>query len=208
MLKPLPRWADYIAFAEDTPNNEGPRAYTTGVVVHSTRGGQPYGQEWQATVNWFLNPASGASANLLIGRDGRVAQFGPLDWVTWHAREYNYRWLGVELEQPHASDPFTDIQYLLLASFIREQAARYGFAISRDTVVGHDEIPPGIRDGKSDPGYQFAWAKLMALLTEEEPPIKLPLDTTCVVAALVGLLLVAGAAAVYYWQPTERGRYG
>ena len=50
---PAPRviWSDV-----PTNNHGGKRMLTSGIVIHSTRGGAARGTEYQATLNWFQNP--------------------------------------------------------------------------------------------------------------------------------------------------------
>jgi len=63
----------------DTPNKSGeitPKYlvfhYTAGRSVHSS-------------VNWMINPASKASAHIVLGRDGSITQLAPFNVKTWHA---------------------------------------------------------------------------------------------------------------------------
>ncbi len=166
----LPNWRDYIIDQVISPNHYGPMTAHDGVVVHATRGGQMYGVEYQATINWFMLPTSQASAHLCIGIDGRIATFMPLtelDRQMWHASQYNCCWFGVELEGPYYESIFTDIQYRLLASYILEMHNLYGFNLDRGAIIGHDEVPGS---GKTDPGPGFEWDRLMALF-QPEPPV-------------------------------------
>ncbi len=50
------------------------------VVIHYTAGPNA-----NHAVNWLTNPASGASAHLVIGRDGAIAQLVRFDTIAWHA---------------------------------------------------------------------------------------------------------------------------
>lgn len=146
-----------------SPNYGGDRARTLGVVVHSTRGGQPTGVEELATCQWFLQPRSQTSAHGLVGRSGHWWQFVPSPWIAWHARELNETHLGLEFEQGTESDTYTDAQYVIGAYIVREWAERYQFPIDRATIVGHDGTEPGRRDGKTDPGPRFDWGRFIGL---------------------------------------------
>ena len=52
------------------------------------------GTNMQGVVNYFKNPASGVSAHLVIGRDGRIVQFLPFDSIAFHCG-FSY-WEGDE----------------------------------------------------------------------------------------------------------------
>ena len=56
------------------------------VVIHYTAGGA-----LEATIAWFQNPDSSASAHYVIGRDGRVVQMVPLEDRAWHAGVSRWR---------------------------------------------------------------------------------------------------------------------
>jgi len=150
----------------DAGKSDGPRPATWGVIVHATRGSRPIGDEYQATINWFMNPA-GPCAHIVIAADGRVTQFEPFDVRTWHALDpANIYYLGVELEGPSLDYVYTDAQYHVLASWIRDMAATFGFPIDRAHIIGHSEEANGIRQGKTDPGPTFDWDYLMACILD------------------------------------------
>lgn len=50
------------------------------IIIHYTAG-----TSFDGAVEWLCNPAAKASAHLVIGRDGKVAQLASFDQVTWHA---------------------------------------------------------------------------------------------------------------------------
>jgi N-acetyl-anhydromuramyl-L-alanine amidase AmpD len=50
------------------------------VIIHFTTG-----TNMMQTIHTFLNPESGVSSHLLVGREGRVVQFVPFDKVAFHA---------------------------------------------------------------------------------------------------------------------------
>jgi hypothetical protein len=111
--------------------------------------------EFNATVAWFNkadNP-NPVSAHAVVGPGGRVAR--PVDptLIAWHAREYNRHHLGIELTQPHQGDPIPSDVLDAAAKVIAEWHQQFGFPLQFDQINGlaeHFEIPPGIRDGKSD----------------------------------------------------------
>ncbi len=150
-----------------SPNHGPRRSVTKGVVVHSTRSGRlSQEEEYEITVEWFLNPSAQVSAHRVIGYyEGQHAQLVDDDLEAWAARDHNTTHLQVELCQPLPSSPFSDYQYKTLAALCAHWARKYGFPLDRDHIRGHDEIPPGIREGKSDPGSLFDWDKLLALVS-------------------------------------------
>lgn len=168
-----------------SPNHGGTRPLTLGVIIHSTRGGQAYGTEYQATLNWFANPASGVSAHAVIGRDGQIDFPVASDLEAWHAREYNRTWLGVEFEQPTITDSYTEAQYATGGGLLAAWAAEYGFPVDRLRVLGHSEISPGIADGKSDPGPTFDFDRLIAIGTGAEVPEGNPFQSASLSSLLV-----------------------
>lgn len=63
-----------------SPNHGGALANPRFLVVHYTAG-----VSLDSSTRWLCDPASGASAHLIIGRDGSVNQLVPFDHVAWHA---------------------------------------------------------------------------------------------------------------------------
>lgn len=152
-----------VATVYASPNHGPKRARTLGVVVHSTRGGLPYGQEYRAAIAWLCNPASGVSAHAVIGREqGQIMVLLDTALEAWHCRELNVTHIGYELEQPTADDDYTSWQYVTLARLVKRDSERYGFPLG--SVMGHDQTEPGKRDGKTDPGKMFSWNRFGGIL--------------------------------------------
>jgi hypothetical protein len=146
----------------DTPNTEGKRTRTVGVVVHATRGkGRDQQKEYEGALATFRDSGSKVSAHAVIGPDGTIAFLRDQDAVTWHAEEHNAEMLGVELAQSEREEPFTEEQYQTLGWYLRRMSERYGFKLDRTAIVGHQETTQGQRRGKSDPGKQFDWDKAL-----------------------------------------------
>lgn len=139
-----------------SPNHGGARQATHGIVIHSTRGGAPLGNEYNATLGWFASHESQVSAHVVIGFDGRRNKCVDHSLTAWHAKAYNATHLGVELEQPHKGDPISDLQYLALAEWIREMNMYYPAL----ELVEHKDIDPQ----KSDIGAPFDMDRLKAML--------------------------------------------
>ncbi|MDT7041347.1 N-acetylmuramoyl-L-alanine amidase [Candidatus Nitronereus thalassa] len=73
---------------KETPNKSG-EITPKYLVFHYTAG-----RSAQSSVNWLTNPASKASAHLVLGRDGSITQLAPFNVKTWHAGVSN--WDGVK----------------------------------------------------------------------------------------------------------------
>lgn len=101
----------------NTPNHSG--LFSAGMpdtlVIHYTAGAG-----YHSTAEWLCNQASGASAHLVIGRQGELAQLLPFNKMAWHAgtsawkgRTHMNRFsIGIELANAgiltrHASGYFT-----------------------------------------------------------------------------------------------------
>lgn len=74
-----------VAF-DDTPNKSRGEITPEYLVMHYTASGTLRG-----TVNWFNNPAADASAHLVIGHDGSIAQMGRFNQRLWHAGRSRFR---------------------------------------------------------------------------------------------------------------------
>lgn len=112
------------------------------------------------------------SAHALIRRDGELVQYVPFHRRAWHAGVSSYQGrsrcndfsIGIELEGTD-EQPYEALQYLRLAELVRALADAYP-RMSRDRVVGHCHIAPG---RKTDPGPEFDWPRLRALLADPPP---------------------------------------
>jgi N-acetyl-anhydromuramyl-L-alanine amidase AmpD len=72
--------------------------------------------------------------------------------------------LGLELVQPKPDDTFSIEQLEAAAQVVAGWCRRYNIPLVHDPtagLAGHDEIPPGIRDGKTDPGEMFPWGEFI-----------------------------------------------
>ncbi len=107
------------------------------------------------------------SAHLLINRRGEMVQFVPFHERAWHAGRSFWRGrsacndfaVGIELEG--ADDvPYTDAQYITLASVVRSLRAAYP-SLAHAPLVGHSDVAPG---RKTDPGPAFLWTRLAEAL--------------------------------------------
>ena len=104
------------------------------------------------------------SAHFVVRRDGELLQFVSCDRRAWHAGTSQWRGrpdcndfsIGVELEGLEGTS-FAPAQYLALGRLMQDIAEAHG-AVS---VAGHEHVAPG---RKHDPGSEFDWPLLIALL--------------------------------------------
>ena len=105
------------------------------------------------------------SAHFLVGRDGRVVQFVPVQLRAWHAGASCWRGrercndfsIGVELEGTDDS-AFEPVQYRRL----RELVCSLRAALPLQDIAAHSDVAPG---RKSDPGPRFDWPRLLTDLS-------------------------------------------
>ena len=155
------------------------------VVIHSTRStvaSKTDAQELQSTINWFMSVNSQASSHWVVSELERVRMVED-KYPAWHAVEHSWEAYGIEITQPTIDRPYKEGHYQNLVAVcvpyvqagipvIHLPILEYGD--SRRGFVGHDETQQGRRDGKSDPGPQFDWAKFIGMLTtttEVEMPL-------------------------------------
>jgi len=163
--------------------NFTPRSPTgKSVVIHSTRSGhRDNPDELQGTMQWFMKPDN-VSAHLIIGKDGTIVRMVNDNNQAWHARDWNSLSWGIELCQGVADEPFTDAQYASLRVAIRHYHDNFGVPIvhaTRDFIdgfIGHEEIPPGKRDGKTDPGPMFDWSRALDMDAAGEDNLSIQVD--------------------------------
>lgn len=74
-------------FQQDSPNRSG--VFTPDYLIfHFTAG-----RDFQSSVDYLCKPSAKASAHLVLGRNGRIAQLVPFDRVAWHAGRSH--WAGI-----------------------------------------------------------------------------------------------------------------
>jgi len=71
----------------DSPNHGSVLSQPSLLVMHFTAG-----RGFESSVSWLSDPAAKASAHLVIGRDGRIAQLVAFNAVAWHAGQSS--WMG------------------------------------------------------------------------------------------------------------------
>lgn len=147
----------------DSPNHEGPRAATVGVVLHATLGGSPTPQtEYDATVNWFRNPASQASAHAVVGPAGQVHRPVRTEEIAWHAKAANKDHLGIEMAKAHLGDPILpeilDSAARIVAGWCHDYEIPIAWSASHG-IEEHRNIPG---NNHSDVGGPFDRADFLA----------------------------------------------
>ena len=104
------------------------------------------------------------SAHFVVLRDGELLQFVSCDRRAWHAGASQWRGrpdcndfsIGIELEGLEGTS-FAPAQYLELGRLMQDIAEAHGAV----PVAGHEHVAPG---RKHDPGSEFDWPLLIALL--------------------------------------------
>jgi AmpD protein len=106
------------------------------------------------------------SAHFLVRRDGELVQFVPVLKRAWHAGASSWRGrtacndfsVGVELEGTD-DGLFEEAQYQALDALARHLRE----ALPLRDIAAHSDVAPG---RKTDPGAGFAWAQLLARLSQ------------------------------------------
>jgi len=71
---------DGSAYPYKSSPNRGGRLTHEHLVIHFTAG-----RSAESSINWLTNRAAGASAHLVVARDGSITQLVPFDRIAWHA---------------------------------------------------------------------------------------------------------------------------
>jgi N-acetyl-anhydromuramyl-L-alanine amidase AmpD len=113
------------------------------VVVHDTEGG------WDASVATLQNDP-GKSVHYIVDRDGKVGQFLHEDVTAYHAGNYYYNQHSVGIEHVgYATQTYPEAQYAASAKLVGYLIQKYGVAVDRAHVIGHDQVPNGGVVGES-----------------------------------------------------------
>ena len=171
-----PPQADLAAQTNYTQAKRPPRAIRF-IVIHVTEG------SYLGTVAWLRDPRAHASANFVVGRDGKVQELVPLHDIAWHAgnRAYNRRSVGIE-NVGVTDDPagFTLREYRASARIAAVIARRSLIPIDRRHIIGHyqvpdpnDPLPGGGIDNHTDPGKFWKWDLFIGLVRRFAYPERL-----------------------------------
>ncbi len=127
------------------------------VIIHTTQG------SYAGTISWFKNASSNVSAHYVIrSSDGQITQMVREKDVAYHVRSYNSSSVGIEHEG-FVDNPswYTDAMYRASAALTRNICQRYGLALTRTHVKGHNEMP---NNDHTDPGPNWNWTYYMQLV--------------------------------------------
>ena len=116
-------WFDCATRRAISNNVGGNLSSQRGLVLHHQAGnGSLY--------SFFNNPASKVSAHFWVSKSGLIEQYVDTAKVSWHGRDLNSNWVGVETEgcaaAPHA-EPMTDAMFNALVRLYREGNRRHGW---------------------------------------------------------------------------------
>jgi hypothetical protein len=123
------------------------------ILLHGTRGENPNRvQEFYGTCRWVANPNNGGLGWHVTVGDNVYAQHLPITAWGYHAREASRIYIGVEFVQPTAADDITEAQVATFGRWYHAvvRPAYPHLTAQRAALPAHSEVPPGIRDGKSD----------------------------------------------------------
>lgn len=157
----------------------------------------------KSSINWFVSPASQASSNYIVDKDGMVYEMVPIEYAAWangttsngDNRDYHKATNAIVKSRPHNANLYTvSIEHvnegggaltnaqleatIELHKYIRSEVQRiYNRTIPADRahIVGHFEITPITRP--DCPGKNFPWDKLMQGLTSTVPAVATPAIT-------------------------------
>jgi N-acetylmuramoyl-L-alanine amidase len=75
-----------------SPNTRGELIGPRAIVMHFTAG-----RSFEKSCDWLCNPQSKASAHVVIGREGEIAQLVPFDKRAWHAGDSKWTFDKVDV---------------------------------------------------------------------------------------------------------------
>ncbi len=118
------------------------------IIIHTTDGSAA------ATISWFQNPVSKASAHYMVARTGAVTQFVREGDVAYTAGNYSYNLasINIEIEQSGVETP-TSIQYSVAADLVKSIQQRFSVPTTFPTgimlaspasgsgIIGHNQVP-------------------------------------------------------------------
>jgi N-acetyl-anhydromuramyl-L-alanine amidase AmpD len=188
------------------PSHRSARAIRL-IVVHTIEG------TYSGAIAWFRNPRARASANFVVGRDGRITEMVAPWNVAWHAGNawVNAHSLGIEHEG-FAGIPwlYTDAEYRASARLVASLLRRSHLRADRSHVIGHAEVPDPYHRGQfggyshhTDPGRFWNWPRYMTYVRSyaagADPPA-LAFDVT-----VPAPTLMQRVADVVSWQAVPAG---
>jgi hypothetical protein len=134
--------ADYTS-----PNHEGPRLTTTGIVLHATFSGRhdiTLQQEYESTCNYFNDPAPGGDPSKAVSAHAvvHVDQIHyPVheDRIAWHCLTWNGKKLGLEIVRRFPGDPINLASEQTAAKQCAKWCIKYNILPVWSSVLGIEE---------------------------------------------------------------------
>ena len=159
------------------------RATVDTIIVHavsgpSCSGGQLKfsGAQGDAT-KWkrFFDIHPFLGIHYVVDREGHVLASTPEDRAANHALDNNATSIGIELvHEGDGREPFGEPQINALITLVKGIQQRHGIAIER--IRGHGDVDVRtfkcggeIHKGRSDPGPNFPWLRVLTALTGPAP---------------------------------------
>jgi N-acetyl-anhydromuramyl-L-alanine amidase AmpD len=147
------------------------------IVIHATEG------SFAGSVAWLRNPASHASANFVIARDGGIAELVAKRDIAWHAGNWAVNRKSVGIEHVGITDDpagFTGREYRASAHLAAYIARTSLMPIDREHIIGHSQVPDpsdpllgGGIDNHTDPGRYWNWRRYLRLVRSYAfPPVR------------------------------------
>jgi N-acetyl-anhydromuramyl-L-alanine amidase AmpD len=157
-----------LAASTNYTQAQRPQGAIRFVVIHVSEG------SFLGTVAWLRDPRAHASANFVVGRDGKVQELVPLHDIAWHAGNWAYNLRSVGIENVGITDDpsgFTVPEYRATAHLAAVIARRSLIPIDRRHIIGHYQVPDpndplqgGGIDNHTDPGKYWRWGYFMNLV--------------------------------------------
>lgn len=180
------------AIAEEKPPTTWNAAYSgnyssisynrgiTHVVIHTIEGSAA------GAISWFKNSSSNVSAHYVINYDGSITQMVQDKDIAWHAGNsyYNAHSIGIEHAGYANQNYWTTAMYAKSAALTRWICIEYGIPMTRQRILGHNEVPDpdgtgyGGAGNHTDPGPYFNWNYYMSLVTQGSTPAPAPAPTS------------------------------
>jgi N-acetyl-anhydromuramyl-L-alanine amidase AmpD len=113
------------------------------IVIHDTEGGASAA----AVASYFFNPATDASAHLVVDNDGACYRCVDDDRMAWHAGPANPKSLGIELVAPEGAYKWSAADWLTHERLLEAAAARVARWVKRYNLPVRFVGPAGLKRG-------------------------------------------------------------
>lgn len=138
-----------IMFEDNSPNQSERSDRIRAIVLHSTESHtRPGTDDLYGVASWLCNPASQASAHVIVDDDGTSARLVPDERKAWHCAAYNSATLGIEQIGFAAQGKkawLADRRELdETARWIAHWSRKHGIPIRRGKVSGGQIVKPGV----------------------------------------------------------------